>query len=145
MRRRNFLLCCLLLPLAACQAAPQEPLPPNEFVFPAGKTQTKEAIIATFLSQEYQIVRDSEFQLVMDRPVRDDFAASFLFGSQWNSTPNARVAMTFLGENPTRVTTQVQIVTNPGTGFERVTSLDQNRNWRASVANGMGMAGSLLQ
>ena len=128
-------LICLVL--SACQTAPSGPLAPNDFTFNASRTKTKEAIVARFLPKNYQIVRDSDLQLVLDRPASDNFAAQFIYGSQFNTVPNARAMMTFLGDGPTQVNVRLFIVTNPGSGFEQQTDITNNPDARASMARGM--------
>jgi hypothetical protein len=134
-----------LILLAGCQAAPSGPMAPNNFAFNAGRQTTKEAIVSVYLGRGFQIIRDSDLQLVMDRPANDNFGAQLLFGSQWNSVPNARLSLTFLGDNPTQVTAQLAIVTNPGSGFERVTDLTSNANARQELQIGMSKAKALAE
>ncbi|TIP06443.1 MAG: hypothetical protein E5X72_01620 [Mesorhizobium sp.] len=137
----TFLICVIL---SACQTAPKGPLPPNDFTFNAPRAKTKEAIVAAFLPRNYQIVRDSDLQLVMDRPANDNFGAQLLFGSQFNGVPNARVMLTFLGDNPTSVNARLFIVTNPGSGFEQQTDITNNADGRASIAKAMAIAQTTL-
>lgn len=127
------------LMIGGCQATPATQLEPSTFLFPSSRTQTKEAIIGTFLEHGYQINRDSEYLLAMDRPA-DSFGARFLYGSNFNGTPNARVTMTFLGDKPTEVHTAIAIVTNPGSGFEQISDISGNADARASIARGMALA-----
>lgn len=123
-----------LLLLTGCQATSKVPLSPSDFTISASKVKTKEALIGSFLPKGYQITRDSEFQLVLDRPAKDNLAAQVLLGSQFNSVPNARVTLTITGDNPTQVNSRIAIVTNPGSGFEQVMDLDQNADARSAVA-----------
>lgn len=132
-----------LLFLASCQTA-QGPLATNNFTFNADKTRTKEAIIATFLPRGYQIVKDSEFQLVLDRPANDSLGAQIVYGSQWNSVPNARVVFTITGNNPTNVNSQIQVVTNPGSGFERINDVSNHAESRSTIAASMEQAKTKL-
>lgn len=135
MKRALLLLIPLLL--ASCQTKPEGPMPPNQFTFNAPKVQVKEAIIKTFIPAGYQLVKDSDFQLVLDRPANDNFAAKFLFGSEMNGTPNARAILTITGDNPTEVISQLSLVTNPGTGVEIQHDLSNNADMRGSLARGM--------
>lgn len=129
-----------MLAIAGCQSTPAGPLAPNSFTFNTSKQEAKEAIVAVYMGRGFLIVRDSDLQLVMDRPASDNFGAQLLFGSQWNGVPNARLTMTFLGDNPTQVTVNQSIVTNPGSGFERVTDLSQNPHARQELQIGMNAA-----
>lgn len=133
---------CLIV--TACQTTPSGPLAPNDFTFNAPRAKTKEAIVAAFLPRNYQIVRDSDLQLVMDRPVNDNFGAQLLFGSKFNGVPNARVMLTFLGDNPTSVNARLFIVTNPGSGFEQQTDITNNADGRATIAKSMATAQAAL-
>lgn len=143
MKAKIFALAAALM-VAGCQTVPRvtEPL---SFVFPADKQTTKEAIAATFLQNGYQIQRESDLQLVMDRPAKDSFAAQLIFGSEFNIVPDARVLMTILGDKPTVVTTNLQIVTNPGSGFEQATDITQNTSARAAIQQRMSAAIALAE
>lgn len=132
-----------LMLLTGCVATPN--LPPLTFSFPASRDDTKGAIIAAFSQRGYQITRDSQFQLVMDRPIRGNIGASLVFGSQFNAVPNARASMTVLGDNPVTVTVNLSVVTNPGSGFEQVTPADNNMDGRAQVGMMMQTAQNLLR
>ncbi|RWM26883.1 hypothetical protein [Mesorhizobium sp.] len=101
--------------------------------------------MSVYLGRGFQIVRDSDLQLVMDRPAKDNFGAQLVFGSQWNVVPNSRISMTFLGDNPTQVNAQLAIVTNPGSGFEQVTDLTNNASTRQQLQIGMSQAKALAE
>lgn len=131
--------------VAGCQTTSNEPLPSNSFTFNSSKQVAKEAIVSTYMSRGFNIVRDSDLQLVMDRPASDNFGAQLVFGSNWNSVPNARITATLLGDNPTKITVRQAIVTNPGTGFERVMDLSQNPSARQQLQIGMSRAKSMAE
>ncbi|WP_295810323.1 hypothetical protein [uncultured Nitratireductor sp.] len=131
--------------VAGCQTTSNEPLPSNSFTFNSSKQVAKEAIVSTYMSRGFNIVRDSDLQLVMDRPASDNFGAQLVFGSNWNSVPNARITATLLGDNPTNITVRQAIVTNPGTGFERVMDLSQNPSARQQLQIGMSRAKSMAE
>ncbi|GAJ94355.1 hypothetical protein [Rhizobium rhizogenes] len=139
MKIRTFAVLALSVALSACQTAPATPLAPQDFTINASKLKTKEAIIATFLPRNYKIIRDSEFQLVLDRPANDNFGAMLLFGSKFNGVPDARVTFTITGDNPTQVNSRLELVTNPGSGFEQVTDINGNSDARAALQRGMTM------
>lgn len=134
-----------LIVLAGCQTAPTGPMPTNTFTFNADRQTTKEAIVSVYMQRGYQIVRDSNLQLVLDRPANDSFGAQLLYGSQWNGVPNARVTLTFLGDRPTSVTSQIAVVTNPGTAFERVNDLSNNYEGRQQIETSMIMAKAVAE
>ncbi|RWL80669.1 MAG: hypothetical protein EOR67_30975 [Mesorhizobium sp.] len=101
--------------------------------------------MSAYLGRGFQIVRDSDLQLVMDRPAKDNFGAQLVFGSQWNVVPNSRLSLTFLGNNPTQVNAQLAIVTNPGSGFEQVTDLTNNASARQQLQIGMSQAKTIAE
>lgn len=124
----------LAVGLAACQST--APMPSNVFSFDASRQATKDAIVSTFLPKGYQVTKDSDFVLALDRPA-DSATAQLLFGSGWNETPNMRVVLTITGDKPTRVQSAVQIVTNPGSGIERITDVSNNAEMRAAIVRAM--------
>lgn len=125
------------LGLLGCQSTPQKPLEPVDFTVHASKLKTKEAIISTFIQRNYRIVTDSEFQLVLDRPANDNMMAMVLLGSDFNRVPNARVTFTITGDNPTQANARLEVVTNPGSGFERVMDVSNNAEGRAQINRAM--------
>ena len=145
MRVFRYAILVAMLLVAGCQSTPQGPLPTNQFVFDASKQKTKEAIVSIFISRGYQITRDTDFLLVLDKPASDNAAAQFLYGSEWNGTPNARVVFTITGDAPTTVQSSIQIVTNPGTGMERITDMNQNADARTRIAGAMDQVAALLK
>lgn len=125
--------------LGGCQSTSAAPLAPQDYQVAASRSRAKEAVITTFLPRGFSIVRDSDYLLVLDRPASDNFAAQFLYGSRFNGTPNARVTMTFVGDNPTTVMTRIALVTNPNSGFEQITDLNGAAGPRAEIATAMAM------
>ena len=81
---------------------------------------------------------------MLDKPATDNFGAQMIYGSQWNGVPNARVTMTLTGNNPTKVITQLAVITNPGTGFERPNDVNQNHDARAAMVSRMQQAQAKL-
>ena len=98
-----------------------------EVFFPTQNIQAvKRTVVSVFINRGYMITQDSDFQLAFDRPVQNTFAAAFL-GSRYDSKPNARVTTTFIaGNRNTRVIVDASIITNPGSAFEKRTSLNNN-------------------
>lgn len=81
----------------------------------------KTAYVGTLTNFGYSMIRDTNFQIVMERPV-DNMMANVLMGSNYDPTVEARLTATFLemGEQ-TRVMTDMGIVRNGGSAFEAVT------------------------
>ncbi|MBV2143501.1 hypothetical protein KUG47_08320 [Falsochrobactrum sp. TDYN1] len=136
MKRKTLVSLVPILVLSGCLNIPGN-LPANEFTFNASNSSTKKAIIKTFRSRNYRIVRDSKSQLVMDRPAKDSVRARLIYGSKRNTVPNARVLLTITGNKPTKVNSMAQIVTNPGSRSERITDVSQNAEAREAIARGM--------
>lgn len=125
---RNFMiLLALVFSLSACETV-EIPDRPSTFTYQASKQRTKEAIVRTFVTAGHQLISDTDFQLIFDRPATG-FAAIW-FGSNYDSQPNARVTLTLTGNNPTQVNTRLEIVTNPGSAFERRTDVSNNKEAR---------------
>lgn len=125
---------CLLFPfalLAGCQTVEHNtPSHRPEVVVQAKPAEAKAAIIGTLVNLGDSLVRDSDFQLVMEQQV-DDAVANALLGSRYDPTVEYRMTFTFLpvGDG-TRVIGEGALVTNGGTSFEKLTPVN---NGRASV------------
>lgn len=122
------------LMITGCQTASLDDLPPREYSFDASRARTKEALLAAFVDRGYELAKDSDLQLVVERPADDNLGAQLLYGSRFNSVPNARVLMTFLGDDPTKVSFSGKIVTNPGSGFEKATDISNAPDFRTAMS-----------
>lgn len=130
---RALLVLLLVLGLAACQTDEASNLP--DIATPSGKPEgiiknanagdVKATLLNFMLSKGYTVTSDTGSTLQVDKPA-DSLAASLVYGSQMNSTPNARIVFTFVQVgSDTRVVADMMIVTNPGTAFEQRTELNQ--------------------
>lgn len=128
----------IIFSLLGCQSS-QNNLYSMNFTFNSTKIETKDAIVSIFLSEGYWISKDSEYILAFDRPA-NDFMLKFLFGSKFNGTPNGRIVFTITGNKPTSVNARIQIVTNPGSGFENITDLTDNVEIQKQIAIRIAMA-----
>ena len=93
----------------------------------AGTTpeKVKPLIVNRMLSAGYRITRDTQFEIAFDAPVKN-VAAQVLLGSRYDSQPNARVSYSFASTGTeTRVVADIAIITNPNSGFERRTEMNQ--------------------
>lgn len=87
--------------------------------------KVKEAVAALMVSRGYQIQRDTDF--VMDFATNtQNFMATLLLSSRYDSRVETRVSVTFIGDNPTQVTWRAALITNPGSAFERPTDITNN-------------------
>ena len=88
----------------------------------------KGALISVMINGGYSITRESHYLLAFDRPV-DNVLAAALLGSQYDSTPNARISYTVARiQSGIRVVADLAIVTNPGSAFERHTNMNANQD-----------------
>ena len=86
------------------------------------------ALISEMMSRGYTLNDANDFLLSFDRPV-ENFLAAALLGSQYDSTPNARITFSIapIGDS-VRVVADLAIITNPGSGFERRTDMNQGQD-----------------
>lgn len=87
----------------------------------ASPDDVKAALINEMLNRGYSITNDTSYMISFDRPVDNVFAAALL-GSNYDSTPNARISyMLAKVGDATRVVADLAMITNPGSLFERRT------------------------
>jgi hypothetical protein len=83
-------------------------------------------ITNAMLNRGYNVKSSTETLLVFERPL-DNAMASVLLGSQYDSTPAARITYSIVESMDwTRVVASFAAVTNPGSAFERITPLNNN-------------------
>lgn len=94
-----------------------------------GKTEIMEKFVAAATQDGFNIRNTSNFQIVMCKPVKNLFLAA-MAGSRYDPTPEHRVTWTFadMGNNCTHIGAVLQIVTNPGSGFERITDISTGKD-----------------
>ena len=89
----------------------------------------KSLVISEMLNRGYSVSSEREYSISFDKSVDNVLAASLL-GSQYNSTPNARITYTIIRTQNalSRVVAALQFVTNPGSPHERYTDASGNRD-----------------
>lgn len=114
------------LSLAACQTAqpPSTASGKPEVTIHAPVSKIKALIITHAMNNGMSITKDTEYMLQFDKPTTN-LGAAVLLGSKYDSTPNERYVLTFapIGDQ-TRVIASAMFVTNPGSGFERITPIN---------------------
>jgi hypothetical protein len=81
-------------------------------------------MITNALNKGLSITKDTEYLLQFDRPTQN-MGAAILLGSKYDSVPNERYVLTFApAGDETRVVASAMFVTNPGSGFERITPVN---------------------
>lgn len=95
-------------------------------------------------TQGWTLVNDSARRLVFEQAA-NDLGSALLYGSRYDSTPVKRAIYTIIeSEMDTRVLLEVQIITNPGSAFERITRptryhqqwYDEMKDMELSLATG---------
>lgn len=114
------------LSVAACQTAqpPSTASGKPEVTIRAPVPKIKALIITHAMNNGMSITKDTEYMLQFDKPT-NNLGAAVLLGSRYDSVPNERYVITFapMGEE-TRVIASAMFVTNPGSGFERMTPVN---------------------
>ena len=116
-----FLQSCITPPIEH-QTASGKP----EITIAATPEVLKPKIVTQMLTAGYRINRDTAYELSFDRPV-DNLAVAVMLGSKYDSQPNARISFSFAPiANETRIVTDIAVVTNPGSAFERRTPMNNS-------------------
>jgi hypothetical protein len=109
-----------------------KPKPPErarpEVIIPnATKKQLLDIITNRMLDKGYQLASVNDYLAVFKKKA-DSFFAGIFFGSRYDSTPEARISFNFV-EAPAgiRVIATLEMITNPGSGYERSTNCDKSK------------------
>jgi hypothetical protein len=147
---RQFAAIWLLATLCGCAAPVQHGTAsgkPEVTISNTTQDIVKPLVVNRMLSAGYRITRDTQFELAFDAPVQN-VAAQVLLGSKYDSQPNARVSYSFASTGTgLRVVADIAIITNPGSGFERRTEMNQSadspliQNMLDAVRSEVEMAG----
>lgn len=117
---------CLVLPLMSCRTA--EPLATAsgkaEATIKAPVTAIKAQIISRAVDRKFNVTKDTEYLLQVEKPT-ENMAAAVLLGSKYDAIPAERIVFTFapLGDG-VRVAAALMLVTNPGSAFEQLTPVN---------------------
>ena len=113
--------------VTACQGVQHStPSGRPEVTIKAPAKDVKTAFVGTLANFGYEIKRDTDFQIVVERPI-DNVMANVLFSSKYDPTVEGRITATVmdLGGN-TRVTADLGLVRNGGSAFEAVTNVNNS-------------------
>jgi hypothetical protein len=101
---------------------------PEVTICGVSKNEVMEKFVASLSTGTFTVRSTSNFQVVVGRPVNNPLAIA-LYGSRYDSTPEARVIFTFSEVSGcTLVSARLLIVTNPGSAFERVMDISQGKD-----------------
>jgi hypothetical protein len=85
------------------------------------KKQVIDGITYRMVLKGFQVKSTSDYMVVVGKKT-ENAAALILLGSRWDPTPEERIAFNIVEVGPgVRVIANIMYVTNPGSGFERVT------------------------
>jgi len=127
MKIKVIILGAIVATLAGCQGV-QHTTPSGrpEAVISAPVKDVKTAFVGTLTNFGYELKRDTDFQIVVERPITN-MMATVLMSSNYDPTIEARITATFLDlGGTTRVTTDLGVVRNGGSAFEAVTNVNNS-------------------
>lgn len=120
---RKLLVAAVAAFLAGCQTAapPSTASGKPEVTIKAQTPAIKARLISLAMDRRFNVTKDTEYLLQIEKPT-DNFGASLLLGSKYDAIPAERWVFTFapIGDS-VRVVASAMYVTNPGSGFERLT------------------------
>jgi hypothetical protein len=132
LKQRGFVTSFLILSflfLAGCVAPVTHATPSGKVevsISGVSKAAIRDRLTNDMINKGFLVVRSDESLLVVDRPVDNPLAAALL-GSRYDSTPNARITFNIIKVGAAvRVIADCAIITNPGSGFERRTDVNNN-------------------
>lgn len=81
-------------------------------------------IVAAKLSKGLKVYSVSDYGVTAGQIIDKSIMASLFYGSRYDSFPEARIRYNIVEDgNAVKVFTRVEMVTNPGSAFERVTDV----------------------
>ena len=110
-----------------CQTTPKVEMLPRSVSSLGTPAEFTNLLLAERVAKGYTIKQQTANLLVIERPA-NDVASQLVFGSDFNSVPNARLTYQFVGSDPMTVTVSGSVVTNPGSGFERPTDMNGHQS-----------------
>lgn len=90
------------------------------------KKTVMDKIVSDMVSGGYQIATVSDYHIMFRQDVKDE-AAKFLYGSDFNNTPELRITFSVVqaGQN-VKVSYDGKIVSNPGSAYEKLKDITDN-------------------
>ncbi|MBA4390235.1 MAG: hypothetical protein C0399_04780 [Syntrophus sp. (in: bacteria)] len=130
--KRMLMMIVVIILLTGCAGLPRMNTSsgrPEITICGVGKSEIMEKVVAGFIMAGFNIRNTSNFQIVMGKPVSNPLVGAMM-GSRYDSTPESRLVWTFasLDNNCTHIGVVVQIVTNPGSAFERITDVSTGKD-----------------
>ncbi|NJL06973.1 MAG: hypothetical protein HC900_00945 [Methylacidiphilales bacterium] len=99
-----------------------------EVTIKAPADAVKSVIVGVSMNLGYTMKSDSQFQVILERDP-NNILANVLLGSQYDSRVVARMSVAFMQSNQTtRAVLDLNMVTNPGSAFERLTPMTNSQD-----------------
>ena len=101
----------------------------NPEIVIAGVTQKQviDQIVAIKLQKGMQIRSVNDYGVTVSKRIGESFMASLVYGSSYDSNPEARITYNVVEDgDAVRVYSRTEIITNPGSGFEKSTDVTAN-------------------
>ncbi|XGB40244.1 MAG: hypothetical protein LVT47_06005 [Cyanobacteria bacterium LVE1205-1] len=84
------------------------------------KKQVIDQIVSSKLEKGMQIKNVNDYGVTVSKRIDDSFIASLLYGSRYDSYPEARITYNVVEQGASvKVYSRIEIITNPGSGFEK--------------------------
>ncbi|MGE0388449.1 MAG: hypothetical protein AB7Q97_27305 [Gammaproteobacteria bacterium] len=94
------------------------------FIAGVTKKQAIDEIVAGKLSRGMTIREVNDYGVTVAAPINNSILASIIYGSSYDRTPEARIHYNVVDhEDGVRIYSRAEMVTNPGSGFERSTDV----------------------
>jgi hypothetical protein len=99
----------------------------------AEKKEVIDIFTNAFANKGFNPIDITEYKAVYGKRMEDNVAASVLMGSRYDSVPEYRITCTFvnLPSGDLRIITDLAIITNPGSAFERRTDMNRSKDSHA--------------
>lgn len=111
---------------------------PEVVIEKKSKKEVADALVSEMVSSGYAIKSVSDYNIVFGKLIDNNLAASLLFGSRYDITPEYRPSFAiFETDAGVRIVLTNQIVTNPGSGYEHVTDANggaAGKSWQEFLA-----------
>lgn len=94
----------------------------------SSKQRITDSLSEIMADNGYSIKSIDEYNLVFGKKI-DSFAASFMYGSNFNVKPEARITYSLINvPGGVRVIATIEMVSNPGTGFESADDISRGKD-----------------
>lgn len=126
--RRCILSMVVLLFSAQCAIAAQNKGTPEITIYNVSRKQVIDQIMRAKLERGMKIRSVSDHGVIASKVMDSNLGASILFGSRYDINPEARIIYNVIEiENAVKIFMRFEMVTNPGSSFERISDLTEGK------------------